>query len=122
VRAYFPWASALAALLDSYVDQVEDVARSDHSYVAHYNSPELAAERMCLFIRRCLVEASSLQNGGRHALIVASMFALYLSKSSALTPAMRRTTKQLIDSGGSLTRFLHPILRLWRTAYGLRAE
>jgi tetraprenyl-beta-curcumene synthase len=120
-RAYFPWASALAALLDSYVDQVEDAVHSDHSYVAHYDSPELATERICLFIRRCMAEASSLQNGERHTLIVASMFALYLSKSSALTPAMHRTTKQLVNSGGSLTRVLHPILRLWRTAYGLRA-
>lgn len=121
VYAYFPWASALAALLDSYVDQVEDAAHGDHSYVAHYGSPELATERMCMFIRRCLAEASSLQGGERHALIVASMFALYLSKSSALTPAMRQTTKKLIGAGGSLTRVLHPILRLWRTAYGLRA-
>jgi tetraprenyl-beta-curcumene synthase len=121
VRAYFPWASALAALLDSYVDQVEDAAHGDHSYVAHYGSPELAAERMCLFIRRCLTEANELPRGERHALIVASMFALYLSKSSALTPAMRHTTKQLVSAGGSLTRVLHPILRLWRTAYGLRA-
>src|SRR6185312_2149162 len=118
---YFPWASALAALLDSYVDQVEDVAYGDHSYVAHYSSPELAVERMGLFIRRCVAEASALPGGERHALIVASMFALYLSKNSALTPAMRPTTEQLVSAGGSLTRVLHPILRLWRTAYGLRA-
>lgn len=121
VDGYFPWASALAALLDSYVDQVEDTAHGDHSYVAHYGSPELAAERMCMFVRRCLAEASSLQRGTRHALIVASMFALYLSKSSALTPATYPTTKKLVSAGGSLTRVLHPILRLWRTAHGLRS-
>jgi tetraprenyl-beta-curcumene synthase len=121
VRAYFPWVSALAALLDSCVDQVEDAAHGDHSYVAHYGSPDLATDRMCVLIRRCLAEARSLQDGERHALIVASMFALYLSKSSARTPAMRQTTQQLVSSGGSLTRVLHPILRLWRTAYGLRA-
>jgi tetraprenyl-beta-curcumene synthase len=120
-RAYFPWASGLAAMLDSYVDQAEDAANGDHSYVAHYATPELATQRICLFIRRCLREVGSLKDGEKHILIVASMFAMYLSKSSALTPAMRGTTKRIAGSGGSLTRVLHPILRLWRTAYGLRS-
>ncbi|MGA2164534.1 MAG: DUF2600 family protein [Solirubrobacteraceae bacterium] len=120
-RAYFPWASALAAMLDSYVDQVEDAANGDHSYIAHYQTPELATRHLCMFIRRCLHEARSLNNGEKHILIAASMFAMYLSKDSALTPAMRQTTGRIVDSGGSLTRVLHPILRLWRTAYGLRS-
>jgi tetraprenyl-beta-curcumene synthase len=120
-RAYFPWASGLAAMLDSYVDQGEDAANGDHSYVAHYTTPELATQRICLFIRRCLQEVGSLKDGEKHILIVASMFAMYLSKSSALTPAMRSTTKHIVGSSGSLTRVLHPILRLWRTAYGLRS-
>jgi len=119
--AYFPWASALAALLDSYVDQIEDAANGDHSYVAHYPTPELATQHICLFIRRCLHEVSSLKNGEKHILIVASMFAMYLSKDSALTPALRDTTGRIVDAGGSLTRVLHPILRLWRSAYGLRS-
>jgi hypothetical protein len=120
-RAYFPWASALAAMLDSYVDQIEDAANGDHSYIAHYQTPELATRHLCMFIRRCLHEARSLKNGEKHILIAASMFAMYLSKDSALTPAMRQTTRRIVDSGGSLTRVLHPILRLWRTAYGLRS-
>jgi tetraprenyl-beta-curcumene synthase len=121
LRAYFPWVSALAAMLDSYVDQIEDAANGDHSYVGHYATPDLAMQRICLFIHRCLREVQSLENGKRHTLIVASMFAMYLSKSSALTPAMRDTTKHIVGSGGSLTRALHPILRPWRTAHGLRS-
>lgn len=120
-RAYFPWASALAAMLDSYVDQIEDAANGDHSYVAHYPTPELATQHICLLIRRCLREAGSLKDGEKHMLIVASMFAMYLSKSSALTQEMRETTRRIVDAGGSLTRVLHPILRLWRSAYGLRS-
>ncbi len=120
-KAYFPWASGLAAMLDSYVDQAEDAANGDHSYVAHYPSPDLATHRICLFIRRCLLEVGSLKDGEKHILIVASMFAMYLSKTSALTPSMRATTERIVGSGGSLTRVLHPILRLWRTAYGLRS-
>jgi tetraprenyl-beta-curcumene synthase len=120
-NAYFPWACALAALLDSYVDQTEDAANGDHSYVAHYATPQLAGQRLSLLIRRCLNEVRSLKDGEKHVLITASMFAMYLSKDSALTPAMRDTTRHTVRAGGSLTRALHPILRLWRTCYGLRA-
>jgi tetraprenyl-beta-curcumene synthase len=120
-QAYFPWASGLAALLDSYVDQAEDAANGDHSYVGHYATLEQGTQRISMFVRRCLQEVGCLHDAERHALIVASMFAMYLSKSSALTPAMRDTTKRIVRSGGSLTRLLHPILRAWRAAYGLRS-
>ena len=120
-NAYFPWTSGLAALLDSYVDQAEDAANGDHSYIAHYPTPELASASVCLLIRRCLRETRALENGEKHMLIAASMFAMYLSKDSALTPAMRESTKRILAAGGSLTRVLHPILRLWRTAYAQRS-
>jgi tetraprenyl-beta-curcumene synthase len=119
--AYFPWTSTLATMLDSYVDQVEDVANGDHMYVSHYPTAEFATQRICLLVRCGLRDARSLKNGEKHMLIVASMVAMYLSKDSALTPAMREATTRIIDAGGSLTRVLHPILRLWRTVYGLRS-
>jgi tetraprenyl-beta-curcumene synthase len=118
---YFPWGSTLATMLDSYVDQIEDAANDDHIYISHYPTPETATRHVCLFIRRCLREAKSLKDGERHAVIAASMFAMYLSKDSALTPATRETTRRMVEAGGSLTRLLHPVLRLWRTVYGLRS-
>jgi tetraprenyl-beta-curcumene synthase len=120
-NAYFPWTSGLAALLDSYVDQAEDAASGDHSYIAHYRTPELASKGIRLLIGRCLEEARALENSEKHILIATSMFAMYLSKSSALTPAMRERTKRIVNAGGSLARLLHPILRLWRTAYAQRS-
>jgi tetraprenyl-beta-curcumene synthase len=120
-NAYFPWTSGLAALLDSYVDQIEDAANGDHSYIAHYSTPRLATQSVCLLIRRCLQETRTLENSEKHLLIAAGMFAMYLSKDSALAPAMRQSTKHIVKAGGSLTRVLHPILRLWRTAYALRS-
>lgn len=118
-QAYFPWVSILTAMLDSYVDQFEDSAAGNHSYVAHYPEPESAIYRICLLIRRCLREADTLKESEKHKVIAASMFAMYLSKNSVLTPSMQGATRRLIESGGLLTRVLHPILRLWRTAYGL---
>ena len=120
-RAYFPWISAATAMLDSYVDRAEDAANGDHSYIAHYDTPQLAVERVGRLIQRGLAEACSLPNGERHALIVACMVAMYLSKNSARTEAMRESTKNLVRTGGSLTKILLPILRLWRIAYNLRS-
>ncbi len=121
-RTYFPWTSATATMLDSYVDQTEDAANGDHIYISHYLTPQLAIERTRLLIQRCFCEAAKLQNGEAHILIAACMVALYLSKDSARAPAMRRTTRSIVRAGGSLTRILLPILRLWRTAHSLRSK
>jgi tetraprenyl-beta-curcumene synthase len=115
--AYMPWVCAASTMLDSYVDQVEDIAGGAHSYVARYPSPEIAAQRMCEIVRRSVQEVRGLGNGHRHAVIAACMVAMYLSKDSARTPAMRPTTDRLIAASGSLTRLLLPVLRLWRIAY-----
>jgi hypothetical protein len=68
-----------------------------------------------------MTDAARLEGGEKHLVIAASMTALYLSKDSARAPAMRDETRALAASGGSLTRLLLPILRLWRTAYAVRS-
>jgi tetraprenyl-beta-curcumene synthase len=120
--AYFPWISTATTMLDSYVDQPEDVVNSDHSYVSHYPTQELAAERIRELIGRCFREARSLHNAELHCMIVACMAAMYLSKDSARSDALRERTDSFVHAGGSLTRLLLPILRLWRVAYAQRSE
>jgi tetraprenyl-beta-curcumene synthase len=119
--AYNPWLSAATTMLDSYVDQVEDRRVGNHSYVAHYPDPASAVLGIQRLVRRAAHEARSLSNGAKHAIIAASMTAMYLSKESARTPEMRATTQSLIDAGGSLTRLLTPILRTWRFLYAQRS-
>lgn len=119
--AYFPWISAATTMLDSYVDQAEDAANGDHSYIAHYPTSQIAVRRTRELVHRSLLEASALPRGTRHTLMVACMVAMYLSKDSARTAAMRHTTSELVRAGGTLTRFLLPILRLWRIAYAQRS-
>lgn len=119
--AYFPWPSLATTLLDSYVDQVDDAATGNHSYVAHYASDVAAFDRTRDVIERAAWAVRDLPNGHRHAVIVACMIAMYLSKDSARTPELRATTQELARAGGSLTRLLLPILRAWRIRYGQRA-
>jgi tetraprenyl-beta-curcumene synthase len=112
--AYFPWTSAVATMLDSYVDQAEDLANGDHCYVAYYQTPQQATERISRLVRRCVRETHTLRHSEGHTLIAACMVAMYLSKDSARTVAMRAMTANFLCAGGQLTRFLLPILRLWR--------
>jgi tetraprenyl-beta-curcumene synthase len=107
-------------MLDSYVDQVEDERNGDHRYIAHYSSDALAQERVRELVARSAREARRLNNGHRHAVIAACMVAMYLSKDSARTPDMRARTAGIVQAGGSLTRVLMPILRLWRVAFALQ--
>ncbi len=118
--AYFPWISTATTMLDSYVDQAEDLANGDHSYVSHYATPQVAAARIRELVERSLIEGRALRDGERHVVIVACMVAMYLSKDSAHTEAMNETTRSFVRAGGSLTRLLLPILRLWRVAYDQR--
>jgi tetraprenyl-beta-curcumene synthase len=118
--AYVPWICATSTMLDSYVDQVRDTVNGEHSYIAHYPSADVAAQRMHDLIRRSAYEARRLRNGHRHAVIAACMIAMYLSSDNARAPAMRATTARFARAGGSLTRLVVPVLRLWRIACAQR--
>jgi tetraprenyl-beta-curcumene synthase len=119
-NAYFPWISAATTMLDSFVDQAEDQANGDHSYVAHYPSAPVAVLGIEALVQRSIAEASTLPDGERHTLIVACMIAMYLSKDSAQTSAARRDIKTLVSAGGPLPCLLLPILHMWRIAYAQR--
>lgn len=121
-RAYLPWISAATTMLDSFVDQLEDTVNGDHSYVGHYRSRRQATERIARLLRRGLVEAGNCERAEHHILIAACMAAMYLSKNSAYSDVLRADTGVLVRAGGSLTRLLLPILRLWRIAYSQRAS
>ena len=118
--AYFPWLTATTTMLDSYVDQPEDLRNGDHSYVAHYPHPADATQSIGTLVTRSLIETRALPNGHRHAVIAAAMIAMYLSKDTARTDQLRHGTQTFVRAGGTLTALMMPILRAWRLAYGQR--
>jgi tetraprenyl-beta-curcumene synthase len=119
--AYFPWICAATTMLDSYVDQPEDVASGAHSYVSHYPDPQRAVRDIRTLVLRALSGACALRDGHRHAVVAAAMIAMYLSKDTAPTPQLRAGTRSFLSAGGSLTRFLLPVLRLWRVGFSQRS-
>ncbi|HEU4656546.1 MAG TPA: DUF2600 family protein [Capillimicrobium sp.] len=118
---YWPWPSLAATLLDSYVDEPDDEVSGSHSYVRHYPSPAAAVDRIEESIQRSAEAALAAPGGHRHAVIVACMVAMYLSRDSAREPELRPTTRRLLRAGGPLTQALSPVLRAWRIYYGHRA-
>ena len=119
--AHWPWIALATTMLDSYVDQAEDAASGNHSYIAHYPDAETAIQRIRQSIVRSLRAARELRDGHRHTVIVGCMIAMYLSKDSARAPELRATTTTLVRDGGSLVRLLLPILRAWRFIYSQRS-
>jgi tetraprenyl-beta-curcumene synthase len=116
--AYFPWFALGVTMLDAYVDQEEDVRSGAHSYVGHYPSREASVARLCETVERAAAAQLSLPHGERHTVLLACMVAMYLSKDSARAPALREGTARIVAAGGSLTRLLLPVLRLWRIVNG----
>lgn len=119
--AYMPWVSLSGTMLDSYGDIAEDTAEDAHSYIAHYQSTEIATQRVTEIIRRSLCELAALPDGDRHLVIASCMVAMYLTKDSTRTPAMRATTVRILQASGPLTRMLMPVLRIWRLLNGQRS-
>jgi tetraprenyl-beta-curcumene synthase len=120
-RAYFPWAGALATMLDAFVDQCEDASHGEHCYITYYRSPAHATAEISRLVHRYLSETCSLEHSERHTLVAAAMVAMYLSRDSARTPSFRPETRRIARAGGSLTLRLLPVLRLWRIANRTRA-
>jgi tetraprenyl-beta-curcumene synthase len=117
LAAYFPWVCAALTLLDSYNDWCADAAGGAHSYLSHYGDLGTGVQRLCEIVGQAARRARALPRGHRHAALVASMVAMHLSRTSAWTPAMRPHTRAIASAGGSLTRLLLPLARIWRASY-----
>jgi tetraprenyl-beta-curcumene synthase len=117
---YNPWISATTTMLDSYVDQPDDAANGDHSYIAHYPTSQIAAIRLRWLIRQSMTRAQSLPRGEQHTLIVAAMVAMYLSKDNESDPHHRNISRAFTQAKGPMPRLLLPILRLWHITYDQR--
>jgi tetraprenyl-beta-curcumene synthase len=118
--AYFPWICAASTLLDSFVDEDDDVVAGEHRYVAHYPSLDVAVARLREIVRQSVARARRLRRGPRHALIATGMVAMYLSKESARGSALRSAACTIAGGAGPMLRIQLAILRAVRRLRGLR--
>jgi tetraprenyl-beta-curcumene synthase len=99
---YYPWAGALHVLLDSLVDEPDDVRLGQHSLVAHYASAEAAAVSLGAIASRAFAATEALREGEQHRLLLAAMIALYLSAPTARLPRAAPTRARVLDAAGDL--------------------
>lgn len=88
-RTYFPWIGAVNSLLDSLVDQAEDVGPGQHRLLDYYASAEQRATRLELITEEARRRAYTVDTSQGHALILAAMISFYLSHREAAQPGVR---------------------------------
>ncbi len=115
--AYSPWIAALSWLLESLVDQTDDVG-GGHSFVAHYRSPREAAVRLGLIATHAVADARRLPQATRHSLLLAGMVGMNLSHRGAATAPARDAVAVVRNAIGGPLRPLLAILRLRRALSG----
>lgn len=110
--AYFPWIAALFGLLESLIDQDDDVATGNHSYVSHYRSSHEAVERLRAISQRAVEDAARLPRASRHRLLLAGMVGMVLTQADATNDFTRAGTDAVHAAMGSIVTPFIAMLRL----------
>jgi len=113
-QAYFPWIGALVWLMESLVDQREDLHSGNHSYVGHYLSPQHAAARMAVIAARASAAAAALRRGSSHVVLLAGVASLYLSDPRACHPEAAQAARAIRRTLGWPLSALLVVMRLRR--------
>ncbi|MCW3019934.1 MAG: hypothetical protein JWN10_2242 [Solirubrobacterales bacterium] len=116
--AYFPSVCAISALLDSLVDQPDDSAGTNHSFVAHYESLSLAAGRFAAITSEARTLSSVLRNQHRHGVILAGIASFYLSAPGASTELALPVATRTLDCLGRSSAPILAVMRLRRRSAG----
>lgn len=109
--AYFPWIGALHSLLDSVVDEAEDIEIGQLSLVGCYSCAPDAAERMGSLAERAMKSARGLPGGTQHAVIVAGMAGYYLSALRRSENGVGSVRHEVSAAIGGLTRPVSLVFR-----------
>jgi tetraprenyl-beta-curcumene synthase len=114
--AYCPWIAALHTLLDSLVDQQEDIAEGNHSLIDYYSTPQMTAARLAKIAAQALEHTRALPNSRHHALILAAMASFYLSDPHAHAPHADPARRGVLATMGDLAAPTMLVFRIQRMA------
>ena len=109
--AYFPWIGSLHTLLDSLIDEHEDVMTGQHRLSARYLSQEEVADRLQVLAARANEYAKALHDGDHHVMILAAMVSFYLASPQAKDPRVRLASERVLTILGGPTSSSMLILR-----------
>jgi tetraprenyl-beta-curcumene synthase len=103
-RAYWPWIGALHTLLDSMVDQAEDLTSGQQSLISYYGSSSAAATGMRRLAAHSVGLASELRSSSQHLILLTAMSSLYLCSPEAQTPQALAVSTGVLDTLGDLAK------------------
>jgi tetraprenyl-beta-curcumene synthase len=119
-QAYFPWIGALHLLLDSLIDQRDDVQAGRYSLVDHYASPRELAGRLQAISAEAMRASEALPNGRQHGLILAAMASFYLAQPGASSPAGALARAEILATLGERATGAMWVFRLLQRRRGRR--
>ncbi|HTW41113.1 MAG TPA: DUF2600 family protein [Solirubrobacteraceae bacterium] len=111
--AYFPSVCAISALLDSLIDRSGDAESANHSFVAHYPSQALAAQRFGAIAGEARTLGRQLRRHARHAVILAGIASFYLSAPAAYSDYARPVAARTLARLGPTARPIRAVMR-WK--------
>jgi tetraprenyl-beta-curcumene synthase len=113
--AYVPWVETLSTLLDSVVDESDDLARGQPSFLHYYSSTSEAASRISLIATEAIRSVSALPNAATHAAILTGMVGSYISRMPP-TPAGTLVSRAVLAAMGFLAKPTVFMFRVRRAA------
>lgn len=98
--AYFPAMSAVHILLDSFIDQAEDRAHGDLSFVAVYRNAQSMHERLGRLSEEAAEAFSKLPNPQRHRFVLRTMALFYLTHPKVYAQHLDAEAQELLCAIG----------------------
>jgi tetraprenyl-beta-curcumene synthase len=121
-EAYFPSICALSALLDSLADYQLDIETGNHSFLAHYQDEQQAADRLQAIAAEANRLTSGLPHRSRHAIILAGIVAYYLSFETVWEGFPAPAAHRLTGSMGKLGEAMCAVMRARRRRHDRSVE
>lgn len=113
--AYNPSIGALTVFLDDLVDREADREAGEHNYLAYYEDPDEAADRLAWVAEEAGLLIGALPRANRHRAILAGVGAFYLSSAGTRTPEAQPVRRRLLVALGPGTRVLTVFMRIRRS-------
>jgi tetraprenyl-beta-curcumene synthase len=107
-------------MLDSLVDQEEDIAAGQLGYVQYYDDPGLLASSLVLLARDAVGRARLLRNGSHHIVTLVGIVAYYASAPTASSDFARPLIAPVRRELAPLITPTLALMRAWRAAKRVR--
>ncbi len=114
--AYFPWIGSLHTLLDSLIDEPEDVITGQHCLTALYASREEAAGRLQTLAMRAREYTQTLPDGEYHTMMLAAMASFYLAGPHRSDPRVKPAAEAVLAALGEHATLAMFVLRAKHSA------